>query len=34
MALLVLVAILVSVAVAGLRWGVDSRELHNNWNRG
>jgi hypothetical protein len=32
MELLVLVALLVSLAVAGLRWGVDSREPRNNWN--
>jgi hypothetical protein len=33
MELLVLLAIFVSLAVAGLRWGVDTREHHNNWNR-
>jgi nitrogen fixation-related uncharacterized protein len=33
MALLVLFLVLVAVAVAGLLWGVDSRESHNNWNR-
>ena len=34
MELFVLVLAFVSLAVAGLRWGVDSREPHNNWNRG
>jgi hypothetical protein len=33
MELFVLLIVLVSLAVAGLRWGVDSREPRNNWNR-
>ena len=32
MELLVLTLIFVSLAVAGLLWGVDSREPGNNWN--
>jgi hypothetical protein len=34
MELLVLILVLVSVAVAGVLWGADSREPRNNWNRG
>jgi hypothetical protein len=34
MALLVLIVALLVVAAASLRWGTDSREPHNNWNRG
>jgi nitrogen fixation-related uncharacterized protein len=34
MELLVLTLVLVSVAVAGLLWGADSREPRDNWNRG
>lgn len=33
MELLVLAVVLVSLALAGLRWGADSREPHNNWDR-
>jgi hypothetical protein len=33
MALLVLLLVFLALAVAGLRWGADSRESHNNWNR-
>jgi hypothetical protein len=33
MALLVLLLVFLALAVAGLRWGTDSRESHNNWNR-
>jgi hypothetical protein len=32
MELLVLTFLLVSLAVGGLRWGVDSREPRNNWD--
>ncbi len=32
MELLVLALVLVSLAVVGLRWGVDSRETCNNWD--
>ena len=33
MELLVLTFVLVALAVAGLRWGADSRTVHNNWDR-
>jgi hypothetical protein len=33
MELLVLALVFISLAVAGLRWEVDSREPHNNWDR-
>ena len=33
MALLVLLLVFLAVAAASLRWGADSREAHNNWNR-
>jgi hypothetical protein len=33
MELLVLLLVFLAVAVAGIRWGADSREPHNNWNR-
>ena len=33
MEFLVLLALIAVVAAAGLRWGVDTREPHNNWNR-
>jgi nitrogen fixation-related uncharacterized protein len=29
----VLLLVFLSLAVASLLWGVDSRESHNNWNR-
>jgi nitrogen fixation-related uncharacterized protein len=34
MELLVFALVLIALAVAGLRWGVDSREPRNNWDRG
>ena len=33
MAFLVLLLLLLAIGAAGLRWGVDTREHHNNWNR-
>jgi hypothetical protein len=33
MELLVLTVVLLAVAAAALRWGVDTREAHNNWDR-
>jgi hypothetical protein len=33
MALLVLLVLFLALDAAALRWGVDSREPHNNWNR-
>ena len=33
MELIVLLVLIAVVAGAGLRWGVDSREPHNNWDR-
>jgi hypothetical protein len=33
MELLVLLLLFLAVAAAALRWGVDTREPHNNWNR-
>jgi hypothetical protein len=33
MELLVLLLVFLALAVAGVLWGADSRESHNNWNR-
>jgi hypothetical protein len=33
MELIVLLLLIAVVAGAGLRWGADSREAHNNWDR-
>jgi nitrogen fixation-related uncharacterized protein len=33
MELLVLLLVFLAIAVAGVLWGVDSREPQNNWNR-
>jgi hypothetical protein len=33
MELLVLLVLFLLVDAAALRWGVDTREPHNNWNR-
>jgi hypothetical protein len=33
MPLLVLLVFFLAIGVAGLRWGVDTREHHNNWDR-
>jgi hypothetical protein len=33
MELLVLLLVLLVVGAAALRWGVDTREPHNNWDR-
>jgi hypothetical protein len=33
MELLVLLVAFLAVAAAALRWGVDTREPHNNWDR-
>ncbi len=33
MALLVLLLVFLALAAAALRWGVDTREPHNNWDR-
>ena len=33
MALLVLLLLFLALAVVALRWGVDTREPRNNWNR-
>jgi hypothetical protein len=29
----VVLLLLLALVAAGLRWGVDSREPHNNWDR-
>ena len=33
MELIVLLLVIAVVGGAGLRWGVDTREAHNNWDR-
>jgi hypothetical protein len=33
MELFVLLAFFLAIAVAATRWGVDTREQHNNWDR-
>jgi hypothetical protein len=33
MELLVLLVLLLALSAAALRWGVDTREAHNNWDR-
>jgi len=33
MAFLVLLVVFLVLAAAGMRWGVDTREHHNNWDR-
>jgi hypothetical protein len=33
MELIVMLLVIAAVAGAGLRWGVDTREPHNNWDR-
>lgn len=33
MELVVLLAFFLAIAVAATRWGVDTREQHNNWDR-
>jgi hypothetical protein len=33
MAFLVLLVVFLVLGAAGMRWGVDTREHHNNWDR-
>jgi len=33
MAFLVLLLVFLVLGAAGMRWGVDTREHHNNWDR-
>jgi hypothetical protein len=33
MELLVLLLVFLGLVVAGVLWGTDTREQHNNWNR-
>jgi len=33
MELLVLLVVFLVLGAAGMRWGVDTREHHNNWDR-
>ena len=34
MELLVLLVVFLAIGAAATRWGVDTRDQHNNWDRG